>query len=342
MALALEAHLEEAVLREGAGVVAIDRDFLIDVVHHQVECAVTIQIAIGGAIGKPPRVQSPLGTHIREGNGLPRTGCAAAVVAEGVVRNRRRAHRVGERQKIDAPVLDRRYHRLIVREEGDVVLRGQIPRHAVGYMDVLVAILIEIGDQRTPAPVRRGDAGQLADVAERSIPVVEMEHVAHELVVIIVLELGLVNVPALERGHRLEAVVVLRQHVGDEDVRPAVVVDVGDVEPHREIAEIRHLPVEHLGKGPITVVEVEVIPLEEVVADIDVWPAILVHVGYRRAEPEAYLAAKDPGLFAHIYEVAAEVAVQLVPTGSVALVPDVAEPEAGDRAEGVVDHIQVQ
>ena len=109
-----------------------------------------------------------------------------------------RCHRVGERLEVDALSLRRIDHRLLVGEERDVVLRCYVLGDAVGDVDVLVAVEVKIGEQRTPAPVCAGDTRHLADVAERTIAVIQLEHVAHQLVMKSVAHLGLVGVPALE------------------------------------------------------------------------------------------------------------------------------------------------
>src|SRR2546422_6983255 len=61
------------------------------------------------------------------------------------------------------------------RQKRDVVLGRDVLRQAVGDVDVLVAVQIEIGQERAPAPVGPGHAGHLADVRERAVAVVEMK-----------------------------------------------------------------------------------------------------------------------------------------------------------------------
>src|SRR2546425_8177479 len=76
---------------------------------------------------------------------------------------------------------------------------------AGGDVDVLVAVQIEVRHEHAPAPVRPGHAGHLADVRERAVAVVEMQHVAGKLEIETVAHLGLQAVPAFERGCGLEA-----------------------------------------------------------------------------------------------------------------------------------------
>src|SRR3989442_992081 len=101
-----------------------------------------------------------------------------------------------------------------------------------------------------------------------------MQHVAGELIIKTVAQLGLETIPGLERGGRLEAMLVVRQHVRHVDVRPAVVVDVRDIEAHGRQADVRHFLLEPLGERAVALVDVQVVTLEEVVRDG--WPDIYV------------------------------------------------------------------
>ena len=333
-ALALEPDLEIMVPGERAGVVAIDKGFLIDGVDDQVEGAVAVEVAVGGAAGEARRVEPPGRAPVGEG--------PVAVVLERVVRQRSGGHRGDEPQEIHPRAPRGRAHRLVVRQEGDVVLRRDVLGEPVRHVDVLVAVEIEIGDERAPGPVRPGHAGELPDVGERAVAVVELEHVAHELVVVPVPQLGLIDVPALERRRRLQPVFVLGEHVGRVDVRPAVVVHVRDVEPHREIARVGHRARDRFGKGAVAVVEVEVVVLEEVVRHVKVGPAVAVHVAHSDPQAEADLAPVDARGRAHVGEVPAVVAIQFRAAEGVPLVARVLLPEARDRPGRIVDDEQVQ
>ena len=264
------------------------------------------------------------------------------MVPERVVRQWRRAHGVDQAQKIDPLAARGLDHGLSVCQESDIVLRRDVLGEAVRHVDVFVAVKVEIRDERAPAPVRPSHARHLADVRERAVAVVELQHVPHQLVVIPLPQLGLVDVPALEGRHRLEPVLVLRQHVGGVDVGPAVVVHVRDVEPHREVADGRHRALDRLGEGAISVVEVQVVVLEEVIRDVDVGPAVPIHVAHDDAQPEADLAPEDPGLLAHVDEVPAVVAIQPGAAERVAHVPGIAEAEARDGPRRVTNQEQVQ
>ena len=222
-------------------------------------------------------------------------------------------------------VLRRRLQGLLIAQKRDVVLRRHILGHSAGDVDVLVAIEVEIRDEGAPTPVGARHAGHLANVAERPVAVVQLEHVAHQLIVKSVVHLGLIRIPSLERRRRSQAILVLRKHVGRVYVRPAVVVDVRDVEPHREVGEIGHLLVQLLGERAVVVVDVEVVALEEIVRDVDVGPAVAIHVAHHEPQAKRDLAAENAGLRAHVGEVPIPIVVeQLVAAERVANIPDIA------------------
>ena len=83
-----------------------------------------------------------------------------------------RRHRLGERAEIDALAFRRGEHRLLAGEECDVILRRHVLGDAIRDVDVLVAVQIEISEQRAPAPVSARHARHLADVAERPVAVI--------------------------------------------------------------------------------------------------------------------------------------------------------------------------
>ena len=159
---------------------------------------------------------------------------------------------------------------------------------------------------------------------------------------IAVAHLGLVCVPALELRCRLEAELVLRQHVRGVDVAQPIVVDVGDIEPHGEVARDGHLLIERFREGAVLRIDVEIVPFEEVVRDIDVWPTIVVHVRDDHPKSERDFGTVYPGRRADIREVAAIVPVEPRSAVGIADVPRIAEPEAADRTWRVADQDEVE
>ena len=333
-ARALEPHLQVMVRGERPGVVAIDERLLVDVVHDQIDRAVAVQVAIGSAARKTRRVEAPGRALVREGRVAP--------VAKRVVRQLGRAHRVDEPLEIHPRAARRLDHGFPAPQKCDVVLGRDVLGEPVRHVDVLVAVEIEIRDERAPAPVGSRHTRHLADVRERAVPVVQMEHVARELVMKVVAHLFLEPVPVLERSGGLEPALVVRQHVRHIDVGPAVVVHVRDVQSHRRQTDIRHLLLEPLGEGAVALIDVEIVALEEVVGDVDVGPAVAVQVAHADPETQTDLAPVDAGGGAHVHEMPAVVAIQPIAAERVADGARVFQIEARNRAGRVVDHEQVE
>ena len=228
-----------------------------------------------------------------------------AVVGKHIVRERRRGQFFEELAKVAAVFPNPLFDGLLVSEEFDEILIRQVAVDAVGDEDVLEAVEVVIGDKRAPTPIGGGHPGDLPDLAEDAVAVVAMEHVAHELMVEIVLEPALIRAPRVERRGRFQTPVLVGQHVGDVDFGEAVVVDIGHVGAHRREADVAHPGFDLLTKRAVAVVDVEIIALEEIVRNINVEPAVAVDVADGDAEAEADLAAVDAGGFADVDERAA-------------------------------------
>src|SRR5205823_11092099 len=92
-----------------------------------------------------------------------------------------RGHRIDQPPVVHTTTARSLDHGLPVRQKRDVVLGGDVLGEAGGDVDVLVAVEIQIGQEHAPTPVGPGYAGHLADVRERAVAVIEMEHVARKL-----------------------------------------------------------------------------------------------------------------------------------------------------------------
>ena len=99
-----------------------------------------------------------------------------------------------------------------------------------------MAVEVIVGDECAPTPIGAGHSRDEPDLAEGAVAVVEVEHVAHELMVEIAFETALIGAPRVEGRGGFEAAVSLGQHVRDVDFGEAVVVDIGHVGAHRREA----------------------------------------------------------------------------------------------------------
>ena len=83
-------------------------------------------------------------------------------------------------------------------------------------------------------------SGQLPNLLKSAVRAVELERIAHILLVVVVGQLTLMQVVRLKISGGFEAPVRIRHHIGDEDIGIAVVVEVGGIGPHGEMADMAH------------------------------------------------------------------------------------------------------
>ncbi len=144
----------------GRGVV-IDESGRIDVVHHQIQSSVVIQIGVGGAVREAGLAHSPrLGT-IGE--------CEIPFVPEDVVGL---LIAVQLLQEIQSGSIRRAATPPPHGENGGLII--QIIRRlgiAITDENVLVPVVVEIGKEGTPTPVRGGHSRKAGDFAEHDVAV---------------------------------------------------------------------------------------------------------------------------------------------------------------------------
>ena len=139
-----------------------------------------------------------------------------------------------------------------------------------------------------------------------------MEHVPGELVKVAVRLIELIVLPAVKGGLGLETRIVLRDHIRDKDLRIMIIVDIGHVGPHGGRRDTPHHIHQVLFKGAVMIVQIEVIPLKEIIGDIDIHPPVLVDIADGDPQTETDDAAEDPCLLAHIGKMPAVIAKKLV------------------------------
>jgi len=121
------------------------------------------------------------------------------------------------------------------------------------------------------------------------------------------------QVVVFRAGGRLEDLFPFRKHVGHEDVRLAVVVDVRRVHAHGKAARVPGRASDGLGECSVAVVDVEEVVFLEIVRDVQVGAAVEIDIRNGDAEPEPFdpvIAVVDAGGGAHVHEMAAIVPVQ--------------------------------
>jgi hypothetical protein len=118
-------------------------------------------------------------------------------------------------------------------------------------------------------------------------------------------QLQVVNVEALGVRGRLEDVLALGKHVEHGEIRPAVVVEVGRVDAHREAARMSDRRRDRLGERPIAVVAIEKVVLLEVVRDVEIGAPVEIEVAGDDAQSITFDAAIDTRLLADVDKVIA-------------------------------------
>ncbi len=239
------------------------------------------------------------------------------------------------------PLLKRRLN-TAVGYVADVVQVVRPSVDAVRDEQVLVAVVVQVGEERSPAPVGRVHAGQIADLAEPALAAIDLQGVPDELGMQPGRELELVDPHVLGIGRALEDLLSGREHVEDHHVRPAVVGEVGGIDAHRREAGVPCRRGDGLGERTVAVVEVEKVVLVKIVGHEEVGAAIEIQIADDHAQTVSLDAAKDARLLTDVHE-----AVAVVPEESVAgfWVTDYALRVPGGPAHlvgGMVQEIHVQ
>ena len=176
-----------------------------------------------------------------------------------------------------------------------------------------MTIIVQVGEQGCPAPVRARHAGKLRDLAEGAVPVVALQGVHHVLEEIAAAD----QRPELVGSHpahvHLAAHVVVRRHVQHHDVRKAVIVLVGHITTHAEVAHMAGPALQFLAEGAVTTGHVHQVGHVEVVGHVDVLSSVPVQVGRADTQPEGIVLYA--GLVGDVREVPAIIAVQAVRRG---------------------------
>ncbi len=329
-----EHYLQVMIAVERARPVAVDRGRGVDLVHDEIQGAAVIQVDIDGAVRESLLPQTPRVRHVRERQ--------IAVVMEGDVGDGDVRHLPDQCLTHRSHVLcERRLHRgrAHVREIVEVI---GATIHPGGDEQVLVAVVVQIGEQRRPAPVGCIHARQVADLAEAVAATIELERVAGVLRMIAGLQLQVVDVPAFRVLGCLEDFFLVGKHVGDDHVGPAIVVEIGRIDAHRRVTRVADGCGNGLGERAVAVVVVEKIVFLEIIRDVEIGTAVAVQVARHDAQTVSLHATIDVGLVAHVDKVTAVVSIQAIARARVtrhALRVHAARPLG---VHGVIQHIHVQ
>ena len=142
------------------GVVAVDERLFEHIAHDQIEIPVPVQVGVRRSGGVRRLVQSPIGCPIGE---IQLPG-----VPEGVVRCPAAGH-VPDQLEDDRRRCSSRRRLHLGETAGHVGVEIRVDAHAghpVGHEQVLARVVVQIREQRRPAPVGARDACQMRDFGE--------------------------------------------------------------------------------------------------------------------------------------------------------------------------------
>src|SRR5690606_26176852 len=122
-------------------------------------------------------------------------------------------------------------------EFGEVVI-GEVTLESVRNENIRDTVNVEVFYQYTPAPVGIGHSGELADLAECAVSIVQVKHIAHILRMQTASNHGIKHVVLIDTHELLLPVVVLRQHVEGKNVHMLIAVNVDDVGAHGEFGYV--------------------------------------------------------------------------------------------------------
>ena len=129
------------------------------------------------------------------------------------------------------------------------------------------------------------------------------------------------EVVGIEDGHGLEPVIIGRQHIGGEYFVGTVVVEVGDVRAHGRHRTNGDAAGEFFGEGAVTLIQVQVVPLPEVVTDVDVGEVVAVEIRNRNPQTEADHAVVNARFLSDVDKPVTVIAEELISAEVVAVLP---------------------
>ncbi len=257
----------------GDGVIAVQTDFGIEFVDHDIEIAIAVEVAEGHALGDAGLVEVPCAAVIGE--------APMAEVAPG-------GSAGGETFEPGA--------------EGDAVAfagaaGGDVPFDVIGDVEVhriafvatgdeeiLEAVEIDIEESDAPGPVGGFDAGEVGDLGEGAVAEVPVEGVVPcGGATGCVGRGGGDGSPAGELGHAAQ--MGSAEHVGDEQVGEAIAVHVGDIGAHGEVGGVAQGGFVGLDEPAVAPIPPEAVGGMEIIGDKEIREAIAVEVAEQGAKP---------------------------------------------------------
>ena len=242
----------------------INRGRRVQVVEHQIDVAVVVQIAGGHAVGNPLEIKLPVGTG--------RLELTIAPVAEGrIARAPARVQLHGTLELIlgqaATGVLDLRM----------AVLIHHVEFEAVGEQQVFVTVEVHIEEQGGPGPVGSGQTRHPSHLGVVATGPAQEEGVAVELGTALgQFQLGQGGAIPDQLGH--PGPVFPGQHVHHEEVVVTVPIDVGKIHAHGRAAGVAQFHRVQLPELTPTLIDPDAIGRRVVIADIQIRGSIAIDI----------------------------------------------------------------
>ena len=270
------------------GVVAINTGSGTEVVDDDIEIAIPVEVATSHAMGDAFRVEPPLGSAFGEFEFAQVSECHVGCVLCG-------EHSPG---KEDFAVRHLFAFTLLFQLD-DRIEVACVPFHAVCDQHILESVQIDIHENGTPTPIRRGDPGVIGELRKKAEPPVEKQGVAHGLRTVVIPSWnGLV----LHPGDHLIFPCPMAgvQHVHHQEIIQAIPVNVSKIDSHGKHAGLSERQRRGFTKAPLTNIKPKAIDPVEIVADIHVRTTVTVYVPkHHRQAPLVQQARQGRAVCAH-------------------------------------------
>ena len=265
---ALQANLNARLLRS----VTIERGRLVEVVGHEIEIAIVVEVRHPKTIRNPIVSKPEFLANIRKAQ--------PALVTEQHIR------RVVARLKLlhlvqGAGVLAPRLLRRLDPQARVHVHR--VERKSVGHQHVVVAVEIGIEKTDVPRPGRRSHAGVIRGV-EPLLPTLGN----HQYIAVEARHVGPVEQPARACDLFFElhqtACAIGIEHVQQHKVRHAISVKICEVHAHRRTARVSDIAMRHQLERAIALIDPKPVRAGKIIANVQVRKQVIVHVAKRDSQ----------------------------------------------------------
>ena len=173
--VAVQGDADVVVMIKLPGVVAIDGGRLVLVVDDQVEIAVAIEVAVGGAIGESGLGKAPLRPYVLE--------VEITQVAVHFIQERSLGDVLEQLFNIFLFAAEGHFLVYVVSKEVEKIQVCDVFINAIADIDVVEAVIIHVEHKGAPAPVSGRDAAVVTCFQELAMSVVDLEAVLYILIV---------------------------------------------------------------------------------------------------------------------------------------------------------------